>query len=318
VRWNRPVSRPWITIAIVALAVVAAKMVTGFDPFPRNEPVRATGSSWPDGEIRYFNAAPEHAWAVQQAVDAWNLSGVHVHFVPTERTNADVVIKSAPVEKCGHGLATLGYAPNARATIFRPGDGPGCDRYSAARVLAHELGHIVGLDHDDSHCAAMNTSGNRRGSVHCKPSPPWEWHCRLLEQTDLAAAAKLYGGTPKSTRGDGNCNLYAPVQPPAEVRFLPERSSPDRLAFSFLRPADSLTPAFLHGFVQPSYQFAFVNGPCGKRPVSPRYRWSVAPGSPQIALFPVLGKGTHCLRLWAADQMGRLSDRYSTIEAVAS
>ena len=79
-----------------------------------------------------------------------------------------------------------------------------------------------------------------------------------------------------------------------------------------MRPDDPVTPTFLTGFVLPSYTFAFVRGACHANPESPRYRWSVAPGTEQVAMFPVLGEGVHCLRVWAADQMGRLSDTAST------
>jgi hypothetical protein len=245
-------------------------------------------------------------------VDAWNGSGAHVRLVPTTAQFAQLTIKSKDVEKCGHGHATLGYTPRATAVVFKPGGGAGCDAFSATRVLAHELGHVLGLEHDDTRCAAMNSKGNRRGSEHCRPAPPWQWRCRLLEETDVLAAAKLYGGAPVPARGSGNCSLYPPLQAPLEIKFLRERSDAARLAFSFVRPADSVTPAFLRAFVRPSYTFAFVNGACREGPVSPRYRWSVAPGEAQVALFPILGKGAHCLRVWAADQMGRISDTSST------
>ena len=197
--WNRPVRRPWLILGVAMLALVAAKATFGLDVLPTldrfargQEPPLSlspafggtqVGGKWPGGVIRYFNAAPEHDWALQQAVAAWNGSGAHVRFEASTEQLAQLVITSKDVEQCGHGHATLGWTPHARATIFQPGDGPGCDRFSAARVLAHELGHVIGLDHDDTRCAAMNAKSNRRGAEHCRPAPPWQWRCRLLEES---------------------------------------------------------------------------------------------------------------------------------------
>ena len=312
---------PLRIVLLVALLALGAAEATGFGVVStldrvanEDRPVSQVGGPWPDGEIRYFNAAPEYDWAVRQAVAAWNASGAHVRFVPAAAQFAQLTIRSKTAEKCGHGHGTLGYTPRARATVFRPGSGVGCDKFSAARVIAHELGHVLGLEHDDTRCAAMNSKGNRRGSEQCRPTPPWQWRCRLLEKADVLAAAKLYGGAHVHTRGSGNCSLYRPLEAPLEIRFLPDRSTADHVAFSFVRPADSLPPGFLRPLVVPSYTFAFVHGACSQRPVSPRYRWSVAPGEEQVASFPTLGTGVHCLRVWAADQLGRLSDTSSTSE----
>src|ERR687896_1469987 len=93
---QRDVSLLALVFLVVALGSVAIAGSLGFDV--RAEPayahVRATAPTgtaappmssdrWPDGNVTYFNASPEHEWAVQQAVGAWNASGAHVRFVAT-------------------------------------------------------------------------------------------------------------------------------------------------------------------------------------------------------------------------------------------
>ena len=53
---------------------------------------------WPDGIVRYHNAASDQAWAVKQAVDAWNRSGARVRFVPVSRGHAQLVIQHLPAQ----------------------------------------------------------------------------------------------------------------------------------------------------------------------------------------------------------------------------
>jgi len=51
---------------------------------------------WPGGTVYYYNAAPDQAWAVQEAVRAWNTSGARVRFVPAAPGRAELTIRSFP------------------------------------------------------------------------------------------------------------------------------------------------------------------------------------------------------------------------------
>jgi hypothetical protein len=44
-----------------------------------------------------------------------------------------------------------------------------------------------------------------------------------------------------------------------------------------------------------------------------RYRWSFRAGQEQLPFERPLGSGAHCLRVWAADRIGRLSDASATL-----
>lgn len=190
-----------LLLALAGLIALVARSYGGIGAGPD------VGGAWPDGVIRYYNAAPEHEWALQQAVDAWNGSGARVQLVRTARLDAHLVVESDPEKECGHGRATIGYSVPATLSIFTPRVGSVCDRYSAARALTHELGHVLGLDHTEAACAAMNPSGHYGGSPQCPPSHPSLWRCRLLEPHDIAEAVRIYGGSPAPVRAEPMCAL---------------------------------------------------------------------------------------------------------------
>jgi hypothetical protein len=188
-----------LLLVLAGLIAVAARSYGGVDMGPD------VGGAWPDGVIQYYNDAPEHEWALQQAVDAWNGSGARVQFVRGTRLDAQLVVESDPEKKCGHGRATIGYSVPATLSIFKPRLGTACDRFSAARALTHELGHVLGLEHTVAACAAMNPAGHYGGSPQCPASHPSLWRCRLLEPHDVAEAVRIYGGKAAAVRDEPMC-----------------------------------------------------------------------------------------------------------------
>jgi hypothetical protein len=196
--WTRALSLREIALvlALVGLTVFTLRSHGGY--------AADVGGAWPQGEIRYYNAAPEHEWALQQAVNAWNRSGARVQLQRSTRPEADLVV-SSDARTCGHGRATVGYSVPATISIFSFRLGRGCDRYAAARALTHELGHVLGLDHTVAECAAMNPSGYYGGSPQCPPGHPSFWRCRLLEPHDVAAAVRIYGGEAAPVRLEPMC-----------------------------------------------------------------------------------------------------------------
>jgi hypothetical protein len=170
---------------------------------PQNEVRR-----WPRGEILYHNAVAEQAWAVGAAVRVWNESGADVRFTEVPAERADLVIERIEVQGCRRAEATVGRVPRPRVRVFGIDPAtPGCDPYNAAQALAHELGHVLGLEHDEGGCAAMNARGNLRGPEHCVRTPPGTWRCRLLELADVRRAVELYGGEVRPLRGPRACDL---------------------------------------------------------------------------------------------------------------
>ena len=233
------------------------------------------GAPWPNGLIRYFNEAQEHQWAVAKAASAWNASGAQVQFVPVARDEAELIITARDDEPCGNGRATVGYTPEATVSVFKVG---ACGRFTAARTIADELGHVLGLSHNDRTGALMNSSGDYRGSRQCRNSWPWTWRCRLIEEDDALRAVMLYGGAADPPRSPATCPLYQAIAPLHGLRLVRAQSTHTHLALAFRRPPDVALPPFIGGGREPSFAVAYRRSSCANnagRPRHTRYRWSV-------------------------------------------
>jgi hypothetical protein len=125
-----------------------------------------------------------------------------------------------------------------------------CNRFAAASVVAHELGHVLGLKHTTATCATMNPEGSEWGGAQCPRLKPWQWRCRLLEFADIAAAADLYGGKPAALPGAAHCNLYRAQDAPA--RLDPARAGGFELRVSGDRvsPAGGPVAAVVHPYAR--------------------------------------------------------------------
>ena len=206
-RQGRSASGAWR----LAAACLLAAAVAGVAAAPADA-YSLLGKRWPGTTIRYHNLAPSYAWSLEQAVQAWNTSGTRLRFVKSSRARAHIVVRA---EGGGGGLcrgqATAGYVPKAYgggwAMVSRA-----CSRFDAAGVLAHELGHVLGLGHEDRRCATMNSTLWWR----CPNSPQLgQYRCRLVNTDDVRGAVRRYGGRVRP-QGPLYCWKYPP--PPAPRR----------------------------------------------------------------------------------------------------
>jgi hypothetical protein len=166
----------------------------------------STPRGWKDGVVRYYDTSGMRQ-SVVTAATRWNSSGAHVHLeeVSSPR-DADVVIESDDARLyrlCGHDC--LGYT----TSIGRPAQGPttvllagelrGNPRPLSVWVAAHELGHVLGLEHHDGKaCSLMSPHAF---DTRCAPSlaadpPTAEQLACVPAPADVEAAARLYGGQP--------------------------------------------------------------------------------------------------------------------------
>jgi hypothetical protein len=268
-----------------------------------------SGRAWPGGVIRYYNAAADQRWAVQQAVKAWNSSGARVRFVAAPAADAQLRIEHFRKVTCTiNGEATIGRAASARIWIFRRDEtSPYCNSYMAVQTLAHELGHVLGLGHETRGCSAMNPSGTLQGPSLCPRAERWQWGCQLLTADDVAGAVALYGGRARPRTGTQVCDLYPAIRPPTNLRVT-WSGLPQEVRISFRRPAPRGIPAFLLRAESPeSFVLAALPDRCETNPrAHPRFAWHARPGKAEEKLV-TLDRGTYCLTVWAVDAFGRPS-----------
>ena len=181
------------TLAAILLALVLVPSAGAY---------RLEGSRWATTTITYYNEVPAYTWAVDSAAYAWNSSGAHVQFLKSSRKNAKVLLGIQWFTPAGEAIVD-----RRRGRIYgaKVGIRSGLDRYTMALVIAHELGHVLGLGHENGVCATMNAYIDVNHPANCAAPPPGMWVCRLLRTDDVRGAVKLYGGTVRPLRGPEFC-----------------------------------------------------------------------------------------------------------------
>jgi len=163
---------------------------------------RLEGGRWPSSTITYYNEVPAYAWSVDAAAYAWNSSGARVQLLKSSRSKADVLVGIRWYKVAGDARIER---VSGRIVGGKIGVRSGQDRFTMALVLAHEFGHILGLDHEDRVCATMNSSLVVDHTARCPAPPGGSWVCRLLRPDDVRGAISLYGGSVRPWRASDFC-----------------------------------------------------------------------------------------------------------------
>jgi hypothetical protein len=198
---------------------------------------RLAGPRWPNKTIAVANQAPLYGPAVRRAVKAWNRARVGVRFAIVPRQRARVVFRYARGNGSGH-LGCEGIAGGTGAGYPSPFVGLAVEvirscRSPALRLLtaAHELGHVLGLGHDDRGCALMNSTGNLRTLLPAQCLPGTAGARRLIRPDDVRGARALYRRAPPPV------NQTVALFNPGDGSRLPWRPEPVAFAAAVRNPA---------------------------------------------------------------------------------
>jgi matrixin len=184
------------------LLVIAALLALAL-PAGSADAFRLEGGRWPTRTITYYTDTSAYSWSVDTAAYAWNTSGANIQFVKSSRPSAKVLLGIRWYKLAGDArVRTLGGS----FVSAQVGIQTGHDRYEMAMIVAHELGHVLGLDHETSTCATMNPSVVNDHTTRCPAPPARMWTCRLLQPDDVRGAVSLYGGVVRPWRGSSFCS----------------------------------------------------------------------------------------------------------------
>jgi hypothetical protein len=147
----------------------------------------AVGPAWPGGTVTYTSNTPAYTSAIDRAARMLNRSGVGVHLSRTS-SNADVVFVYQG-NACD-GSAYVGYRRRRSNTVWL---GSGCAKDLIALTAVHELGHVLGLDHETRRCSRMNPSFDSSGTPdRCAHRTLSYWLAHPLAADDKRGLRVLY------------------------------------------------------------------------------------------------------------------------------
>jgi PKD domain len=154
----------------------------------------------PQPTILYFVALHDWKKPFDRAVRAVNRAHVGVQLRKAKIPEQATIQVGRLEHRCGYpGMqGTTQSISGGYAAIYLP---RGCHGTIASIIAAHELGHALGLRHDNRHCALLNSSGSGPDAIptHCH-GRRYDWLNHPFRADDLRGLRRLYRNTAPKAR----------------------------------------------------------------------------------------------------------------------
>ncbi|NHC24673.1 matrixin family metalloprotease [Nocardioides sp. IC4_145] len=266
-------------------------------PAPTGALQRWKPRRWPGRTIRYHETLPaKWDWSLDRAVERWNRSGGNIRFVEVPRSKARLTIRYGDTGGAD-GVGTLGYQATNYvhlAPFYKQADALRAEtRVWVGRLLAHELGHVLGFDHTGGRCSLMYPVFDM-GGCPLLSATPGSYECRWIDKPLLRRFVAWYGG--RARLAPRRCLIEPLPAPLRDVNFSGGQPAdrPVRITWRPVSGARPGTKVFVTVWKAPT---------CGRRPRS----WDLRVGlAPSVGTWsdPRYGTGAWCFGVEVANRYG--------------
>jgi hypothetical protein len=150
----------------------------------------------PAPRIKYTVDPPQWRKPFKRVAHAVNRAHVGTRLIEAKIPGQATIFVGRLKHRCGSGgtEGTTQTLAGGYAAVYLP---DGCPARTASIVAGHELGHALGLLHEDRRCALMNSSGTGRALIPTQClGKNRNWLRNPFQKDDIRGLRRLYRNTP--------------------------------------------------------------------------------------------------------------------------